>query len=458
MWLLAVASITAWVPLFWPSQDARTLPLVENSAFNCLLQSPAHWSGEFVRAAHARQIAVVGALRPEDALPALLPRAKTAGLDGLVLLGSFSVAAQQQAEATGLPVIVLPERSALVSGRLATARQGLPFGTVQGVWPGLRVEEDPKAMPSGAPWIDTNAGFLRYLRALRSGPIWLANAPPPTKPGELFAFRRVLQAVAESAMCGAYWVVQLPEAWMQQLFAGEAKAVRDWQRLKALTLFAQQQREVGQWPAAGQLALVQSPQQGALLSGSILDMIAVKHTPVKPVPPAKVGAAALQGAAMAVVVDRASLPAAQQAELEGFQKRGGTVLTGPPGWQFPAARPGQIVLEPSELEKLDTIWKEVNSMTGRRNLGARLFNVASMLSNLVASPNGQRLALHLVNYTDFPAEAITVHLLGKWKAAQLLRPGHAPAALESYAVDEGAATGVDIAEVDSYAILIVEKP
>ena len=35
--------------------------------------------------------------------------------------------------------------------------------------------------------------------------------------------------------------------------------------------------------AWGKLALVQDPAKGGLLSGGILDMIAVKHTPVRPV-------------------------------------------------------------------------------------------------------------------------------------------------------------------------------
>ena len=34
----------------------------------------------------------------------------------------------------------------------------------------------------------------------------------------------------------------------------------------------------------GMLAVVQDPAKGGLLSGGILDMIAVKHTPVRPIP------------------------------------------------------------------------------------------------------------------------------------------------------------------------------
>ena len=41
-------------------------------------------------------------------------------------------------------------------------------------------------------------------------------------------------------------------------------------------------------------------------------------------------------------------------------------------------------------------------MIGRGNLGARLFNVSSMLSNLLVSPMGKQILVHLVNYSNYP--------------------------------------------------------
>ena len=113
-----------------------------------------------------------------------------------------------------------------------------------------------------------------------------------------------------------------------------------------------------------------------------------------------------------------------------------------------------MTLDENELLKLDAIWKEVNALTGRRNLGARLFNVGTMLSNLTQSPDGTRQLLHLVNYTDFPVEAITVHMLGKWKRATLHQPGMAAKSLETYSTEDG--TGIDIPEMGWYAILELE--
>jgi hypothetical protein len=74
-----------------------------------------------------------------------------------------------------------------------------------------------------------------------------------------------------------------------------------------------------------------------------------------------------------------------------------------------------------------------------------------MLSNFTESPDGTRRLLHLVNYTDFPVESITAHVLGAWTSAVLYEPGRPAQSLETYPVDGG--TGVDIAQIGWYAIL-----
>ena len=55
-------------------------------------------------------------------------------------------------------------------------------------------------------------------------------------------------------------------------------------------------------------------------------------------------------------------------------------------------------------------------MIGRRNMGVRLFNVSSMLSNYLASPDGKSAIVHLVNYSDYPVENVTMHYLGEFQA------------------------------------------
>jgi hypothetical protein len=89
-------------------------------------------------------------------------------------------------------------------------------------------------------------------------------------------------------------------------------------------------------------------------------------------------------------------------------------------------------------------------MTGRKNLGARLFNVSSMLSNVLSTADGKQVVVELVNYSAYPIENVSVQVLGAFKHAQLITPEGVQKDLEVYATDEGG-TGVDIERVSACA-------
>ena len=348
----ALAAVANWIPMRWPTADPASLDLLQQTPINCVLLEPQHWSPAFLAKARERGIATVGiTAQPWDPKTA-------AGLDAIL--------SEAPAQPSSIPVIPFLQRSSLDFDNATL------IATPQGVWPGINPPADgqeAKAAPSGAPWIDTNAGFLRFARAMTKSPIWIANSPPPNK---TYPITRYLQAASEAAMCGAKWVIALDADLQRRLLASDPNALRDFRRLSTLLAFLRDQQPKLEWPPAGQLTLIQDAKTGALLSGGILDMIAVKHTPVRPIPAARVQPGQFRGALMAVNVDPSILTANAREALAALTRSGGTVLTGPAGWQFPAPRPGQLTLDEKELLKLDAIWKEVNALTGRRNLGARL--------------------------------------------------------------------------------------
>ena len=58
-------------------------------------------------------------------------------------------------------------------------------------------EGKTKAAPSGGPWINTNGGFLRFVRAAAPGAVvWLGNQPPDKT---VITADRYMQAVADAA-------------------------------------------------------------------------------------------------------------------------------------------------------------------------------------------------------------------------------------------------------------------
>ncbi len=406
--LLSIAiDPSAMVPMRWPSTDPKSLTLLEKSSINTLVftnEPPA----PFRDAAKAKNLQVV-------------------------LLGK------------DVPVF---ER-----GRLPLDGKAPLIATAQGVWPGINIkEEEQEALPSGAPWIDTNSGFLRFARAATTSEIWLANLPPAR---QVIPVERYIQAVADAAMIGGKWVIALDDDFAARLLSGDFKAGKDWERLNSVIRFYEEHKEWREQRPAGQMTVVQDVSSGALLSGGVLDMVATKHTPVRPVPIRSLTAKSFDGAQMAVNVDPASLSAEQKAALTQFTRKGGTVLSAPPGWKMPEPRPDQLTLDKEELEKLDQIWKEMNSMTGRKNLGARLFNVSSMLSNLTMSADGRTVMLQLVNYTSYPIEDITVHMLGPYKKATFHTPEDPPKVLELFEADEG--SGAEIAKISTVGAVVFER-
>jgi hypothetical protein len=446
-WVLAVLLATVaqaappaadWVPVRWAWSDVASLELIKGTPVNALLLRD--YSPEFVAAANGRGLVTMAVVKPgEDAKKAI-----AAKVGGIVLDGDFA----ERPDTGSLPVVELTSRARLKLGSNAPV-----LGTYQGVWPGVAVQDDgaKKAGPTGSTWIDTNTGFIRAARAWGDTPLWIANEPPPRT---VITTARYLQVIADAAMSGARWVVAFDPDLAARLGKRDADALATWRRMSEMLAYFERHPEWRSMREYGRLAVVQDASAGALLSGGILDMIAVKHTPVRPIPGRRLTPEALQGATMAVNVDPESLTPEQKEILRSFTRAGNTMLNGPPGWKKPSSGE-KITLEKDELERLNDIWRDVNNMIGRRNLGVRLFNVSSMLSNALETPDGKTVVLHLVNYADFPVENVTAHFLGDFKTATLLTPEGAEKKLEIYAADE--AQGVDIDNVGVCVTIKLEK-
>ncbi len=443
-----VARPADWVPARWPWADVKSLELLEGSPVNCLLMTA--YAADFTRAAKDRGVAVLALIAPGGDAVALARQAAAAGVSGVVLEGEF---AEGSAEAVrhalnGVPVIELTARHRMVLGSDAPV-----MGTYQAVWPGISPDADThSAGPTGSIWINTNTGFIRAVRAWGDNALWIANQPPPKT---AITGAQYLQAIADAAISGARWVVAFDADFAARLARREDPALGDWKRMGELIGYFERHPEWRAMREYGKLALVQDPAKGGLVSGGILDMIAVKHTPVRPIPRQRLTPEALEGATMAVNVDGDSLTPEQKEVLRAFTRSGGTLLTGPPGWQDQSPAGGRITLEKAELDRLNDIWREVNLMVGRHNLGVRLFNVSSMLSNALVSADGKTGIVHLVNYSDYPVENVTLYFLGEYRHATLITPDGVEKPLEIYSNDEG--KGVDIAKVGVCATIRLEQ-
>jgi hypothetical protein len=302
MFLLSAAA--SWLPMRWSTANPAALELLKGTPVNCLL------------------------LEKGGVNPAIVSKAAQVGIQTLVVIeagGSIAdVQKAAQMKAAGIvfegkftEAMLTPLREAATKLKLTTIdllpRVQMKFddaqpvvGTYQGVWPGIQVEEGgaAKAAPSGAPWINTNSGFLRFMRAATKAPLWIGVRPPVKT---IITPERYLQAISDAAIVGARWIIALDDDFSRRLIAGEEPARKTWDRMMQLARYYESHADWRDMKPAGQLAILQDVDSGALLSGGVLDMIAVKHTPVRPVPTHKLEAASMEGTKMAVNVDPSTM-------------------------------------------------------------------------------------------------------------------------------------------------------
>ncbi|MCZ2157548.1 MAG: hypothetical protein LC114_27250 [Bryobacterales bacterium] len=460
MLALLLAAVSAFslndcVPARWPSADSRSLELFADSPINCLIVEEAAWNPAFIRMAHKRQIHVLADISrtPDNAAKAL-----AAGVDGLYLEGDLPAdkvaRARELSSDGGKPFAWLPSRSRMPIHRGAP-NSSTVLGSAQGLWAGVKLghEGEAEAAPSGPPWIDTNSGFLRFVRAEapRGTPVWIANRPPD---GQAVTAERYIQAIGDAAMAGAHWVVTLDTALSRDLFAAEPKALKTWARINGVLRFYQQNRDLSDLPDYSKLAIVQDAASGALVSGSVLDMVSSKHVPAFVATPDSLGVTSLPEVKLLLNIDPKSLNETQTQALRMEARKGAMLMNGPPQWKLALPPPEQVTFTAEQIKDLDEVWNDINRTLGRENFAVRVFGAPAMLSNLKATADGRKLALYLVNYSDYPVEAITVHTLGKYSKASLLAPDGNPE-VELFDYEDG--SGADIREVTDVAILVLER-
>jgi hypothetical protein len=448
--LAAVAprhDVSAWIPARWYSHDPKSLELMRETPVNCLLLEQRDWEKPFVDEAGLRGIATLGVIHPEDRAEDAARRAAALGMTGVVLEGDFLESTASAVERSGTLTIRLPSRANL------DLRAPL-VGTYQGVWPGVQIQKDGVAVsaPSGSPWIDTNAGFLRFVRTVAGGPVWIANTPPR---GAVLTAARYLQAIADAESAGAHWVIALDEDTSQRLLSGDAKALDLWRKMGELLRFYASHPEWRAMRPFSTLALLEDANSGAYLAGGIMDMLAAKHTTVRPVALRSMQPASMANATLAVNVDPAALTPTQQDALRAWTRAGNTLLTAPPGWKMPMPDdPKQISLNREQIARLGDIWRELNSLIGSRNPGGKVYNAPGAISNVIAAAVGRPVVVHLVNYTNYPMEDVTVRFTGRFSSAKLLAPGQPARDLEIF--EEDGVTEITIPRFAVVAAVVME--
>ena len=187
-----------------------------------------------------------------------------------------------------------------------------------------------------------------------------------------------------------------------------------------------------------------------------------------PWPPRPPGAGSLAGFRGVIATEVTAPSAAERDIVRAFAERGGLVVSGPdPSWGIPSLKePGPEEQPYTEVPVGEGRWavykdpdpesvaRDLRDLLSPEEMGVKAFNVPSVITYASTNDSGRRLLIQLLNYSKWPAEAITIRVTGTYKTARLFTPDAAPADLAVQA-EEGK-TEISIAKLPLWGGLLLE--
>ncbi len=449
-----------WVPMRWPcgpleiergkhreSSGAReaealrawtepgALELVAGTPVSCLV---ATWAE--------------GSAGDEDQQRALAPLVGAARKRGLSVVGWVSGTADLRraagaAHAAGLAAVATESRDPLAGfDVLRFRKRGVGdataagfLGDLEAVWPGMRPLNLEKGIDavSGAtsrPWIDSNAWYVRLARSLLEPKVlWLSFDPPEAD--QPVAADAYLQAIADTGVGGARWVVSLDPSLRLGLAEGRAAARETWARIgRGLAFFRQHAAWAGCLPV-GQIG-VMSDYAGAneFLSFELLNLLARRSALYRVLEKSRARETPLEGLDAVLYVDETPPERELVRTLYAFAESGGTLIT-PPAWEergvpdegagvrrFRVHRygRGRLAVAREAFADPDLLAGDAELLTSHRRDRVRVFNLGTGQFHYATTGDGRSGVLHALSFpTPYPRGQMTAWFRHPWREARV---------------------------------------
>jgi hypothetical protein len=412
--------------------DPRALELLAGSPVNCLVLTWADGSagdepqqqalGPLIAAARRRGIALVGGVSGGADLRRAAAAAQAAGLSALA--GEAGGAA---------PEIELLRFRKRGLGDRSPARF---LGVTDLVWPGMKApsEEgvDAATGPTGPPWLDSNAWYVRLARSV-VGPkvLWLSFDPPDL--GQAIPLASYVQAIADTEVYGARWMVSLDPHLRAGLLDRRAPALEAWAGINRCLAFFSRHRAWAGYEPVGNLGVVSDyAGMNEFLSFEVLNLLARQGSLYRVVEKASALGASLDELDAVLYVDEAPPRGELARKLYAYAEGGGTLIT-PPGWEergvqdVDARHPrfrvfrygrGRLAVAREELSDPYHLAGDAQLLTSHRHDRLRVFNPGSAQFHHTASADGRTGVLHaiLFGWVD-PRMPTTVWFRRPWAHA-----------------------------------------
>jgi hypothetical protein len=400
----------------------------------------------------------------QRALAPLVGAARKRGLRlvGWVAGGDLRRAAAS-AEAAGLDKVASESDEAVPGvlrfrGRSLDHRAPSDFLGVTGlVWPGIRVTQeratDASTGPTGPPWLDSNAWYVRLAKSLANpGALWLALEPPDL--GQPVAGAGYVQAIADTAIFGGRVLLALDRDLRAGLSKRSDKALESWREIANALAFFETHRDWASYVPVGQLGVV-SDYAGAneFLSFEVLNLLARQGSLYRIVEKRSAVAASFDGLDAVLYVDAEAPDPALARKLEAFAEAGGTLIA-PPGWaergaaeesawlpRFRVFRTGsgRLAVSRAELGDPYLLADDAQLLMSHRHDRIRVFNPGTAQFHYAVSGDGRRGIVHALRFdTPDPRQPLTLWFERPWSTARAWLPGAAePIPLERSAAERG---------------------
>jgi hypothetical protein len=323
-------------------------------------------------------------------------------------------------------------------------------------WPGLKVDVgkdvDAASGPTGPPWIDSNAWFVRLANQLIAPETtWLWYEPPAEglrDPGGAY-----VQAIADAEVFGARWVVSLDADTRLDLALGREPGVETWDRVSRALEFFEAHRDWSRLAPVGQLGVISAfagPDEW--LSFEVLNLLSRYSRLYRALPregdssPTR-GAPSnpFDGLEALLYVDATPPDEGLLGRLYAFAEQGGTLIT-PPGWEergellpgpsFPRFRlsrygRGRLAVAREELVDPYLLAEDAQALMSHRHDLVRVFNPGTGRFTYARSPDGRSAVVHLFPFSRYAFEThVSVWFRQPWETAvawEVSAPGPEPA-------------------------------
>ncbi len=305
----------------------------------------------------------------------------------------------------------------------------------EGVWPDVQSArtraEAAESGPTGAPWVNSNAWVYRLAQALEPDKaVWLTY-PPPAK-SDVVPMHAFSRPVAEAVAYGGQWVISLHESLRLGLERASDAAMEAWKDMMALLELARQHQEWRSWEPVAALAVVSDfAGENEFLGQEFLNLAPRRHLAYRIVPKSRAPEASFDKQKAVLLIDAAPPEGALREKLLGFAAAGGLLIwsaqpdgTAPAeskfGYDIYRHGKGRIAVPKEPWFDPYLLAGEVHLLLSRREDVLRIWNGGSMNSYYLASPDGKRGVVHLVNYSDRQRlEAVTLGFPKEYRSARV---------------------------------------